>query len=42
MKHYQFAVRRSPDVTVQAQTETPGRREGANFPCNDASHAAVM
>lgn len=29
-------------VTVQAVTGTDGRSEGADFPCSDASHAAVM
>jgi hypothetical protein len=29
-------------VTVQAVTDTVGRSEGADVPCNDASHAAVM
>jgi hypothetical protein len=33
---------REPGVNVQAVTDTVGRSEGADVPCNDASHAAVM
>lgn len=29
-------------VTVQAQTDATGKRDGADFPCNDAWHAVVM
>jgi hypothetical protein len=33
---------RHREVTVQAVTDAAGRSEGADMPCNDASHAAVI
>lgn len=36
-----FRRRERSDVTVQAVTGAEGRSEGGDFPCDDASHAAV-